>query len=146
MSIIAYLEALPAERKLIIQQLDESIQKNLKGKFEVGIQYGMIGYYVPHKHYPAGYHCNPKEPLPFIQLASQKNFVAVYHMGMYASPELLAWFEKSYAALGIGKPDMGKSCIRFKKIDKIPVDLIGELVSKMSVDEWIQLYEQNLRR
>jgi hypothetical protein len=146
MSIKAYLEALPAERKSIIQQLDQTIQKKLKGNFEAGIQYGMIGYYVPHKHYPSGYHCNPKEPLPFIQLASQKNFVAVYHMGMYASPELLAWFEKAYAALGIGKPDMGKSCIRFKKIDKIPVDLIGELVSKMSVDEWIQLYEQNLRR
>jgi hypothetical protein len=146
MSIENYLAALPEDRQQILKKLDQLIRKNLKGNYEVGMQYGMIGYYIPHKVYPAGYHCNPKEPLPFIQIASQKNFVALYHMGMYAELTLLAWFEEAYANLGIGKPDMGKSCIRFKKMDKIPFELLGELVGRMSTDAWIALYEQKLRK
>jgi hypothetical protein len=146
MSVEKYLADLPEDRQQVIKKLDQLIRKNLKGKYEAGIQYGMIGYYIPHKVYPAGYHCNPKEPLPFIQIASQKNFVALYHMGMYAEPTLLAWFEESYAKLGIGKPDMGKSCIRFKKMDKIPFELLGELVARMSTDAWIALYERMLKK
>lgn len=146
MSIENYLAELPEDRQQVIKKLDQLIRKNLKGKYEVGMQYGMIGYYIPHAVYPAGYHCNPKEPLPFIQLASQKNFVALYHMGMYAEPTLLAWFQEAYAKLDIGKSDMGKSCIRFKKMDKIPFELIGELIGRMSTDAWIALYERTLKK
>lgn len=146
MSVEKYLADLPEDRQQVLKKLDQLIRKNLKGKYEVGMQYGMIGYYIPHKVYPAGYHCNPKEPLPFIQIASQKNFVALYHMGVYAEPTLLAWFEESYAKLGIGKLDMGKSCIRFKKMDKIPFELLGELVARMSTDAWIALYERVLKK
>lgn len=106
------------------------------------MQYGMIGYGVPLAKYPAGYHCNPESPLPFMCLASQKNFIAVYHMGVYADPDLYKWFTEAYANENIGKLDMGKSCIRLKKMDKIPYDLIGELTAKMSADQWIELYEK----
>jgi len=108
--------------------------------------YGMMGYAVPHKIYPAGYHCNPKDPLPFIGLASQKNFIALYHMGIYADPKLLAWFQNEWKKHSTKKLDMGKSCIRFKKPEDVPVKLIGELASKMTVKEWIALYEKNLKK
>ena len=110
------------------------------------MSYGMLGFAVPHSKYPAGYHCNPKDPLPFMGIASQKNFIAVYHMGIYASPELLKWFTAAHAKASPKKLDMGKSCIRYKKPEDIPIELIGELAAKMSADEWISLYEQKLKR
>jgi Domain of unknown function (DU1801) len=110
------------------------------------MSYGMLGYVVPHSVYPDGYHCNPKTPLPFMNLASQKNFIAVYHMGVYAKKELLDWFVLEYPKYCKHKLDMGKSCIRFKKTEDIPYKLIGELTAKMSAEEWIDIYEKNIKK
>ncbi len=106
----------------------------------------MIGYVVPHSIYPDGYHCLPELPLPFVNIASQKNFIALYHMGLYADPEILDWFVSEYPKHSERKLDMGKSCIRFKKPEQIPFDLIGELMQKISVDDWIAAYEKNIKR
>ena len=106
----------------------------------------MPGYVVPHSLYPAGYHCNPSDPLPFMSIASQKNFVALYHMGIYADPELLAWFEAEYPKHSKTKLKMGKSCIRFKNLKNIPYDLIAELVTKMPPEKWIGVYDANKPR
>ena len=141
-----YISNLPPERQVVIQKLRKVISSNLPDGFEESFGYGMIAYIIPHSMYPDGYHCDPKLPLPFINLASQKNFIALYHMGIYASPELMEWFTKEYPKYVKTKLDMGKSCIRFKKIETIPYDLIGELVSKMSPEDWINLYETNLKR
>ena len=124
-------------RKVIIQ--------NLPKGFEETISYGMLGYVVPHSIYPAGYHCDTKLPLPFLSIASQKNFIAVYHMGIYADQKLLNWFVEEYPKHSKTKLDMGKSCIRFKKMDQVPVELIGELASKMSVEDWIGIYEREFK-
>jgi uncharacterized protein YdhG (YjbR/CyaY superfamily) len=140
-----YIAQLPEERVAAITQLRKTILKNLPKGFEETMSYGMVGYVVPHKVYPDGYHCDTKLPLPFLAFASQKNFVAVYHMGMYADPQLLKWFTEAYAKQVPGKLDMGKSCVRFKKPDQIPFELIGELVSKMTVKDWIGLYEKNYK-
>lgn len=110
------------------------------------MSYGMLGYVVPHKLYPDGYHCDPKLPLPFMNLASQKNFIAVYHSGMYADPKLMKWFTTQYGKRVEGKLDMGKSCVRFKKMEQIPFELIGELASKMTPEDWVKLYEKNVKR
>jgi hypothetical protein len=110
------------------------------------MSYGMIGYVVPHSKYPAGYHCNPKDPLPFLNIASQKNHIAVYHMGLYSKPDLLNWFTAAHAKASAKKLDMGKSCIRYKKAEDIPQSLIGELASKMTPDEWISQYEQAFKK
>ena len=139
----AYVAELPAERKEAFAKLRETISKNIPKGFAEGMGYGMMGYSVPHAIYPAGYHCDPKLPLPFVALGSQKNFIALYHMGIYASPELLKWFTTEYPKHCKAKLDMGKSCIRFKKPDDIPFKLIGELMKKMTVKEWIALYEKN---
>lgn len=141
-----YLEQIPEERKEAINQLRAVILKNLPKGFEETINYGMVGYVVPHKIYPAGYHCDPKLPLPFLGFASQKNFVSLYHMGIYASPELMQWFITEYPKHVKTKLDMGKSCIRFKKPDQIPFELIGELCQKISPQQWINLYENNLKK
>jgi|SRR5690349_13344349 len=141
-----YLDELPEDRKAAVTKLFKTIKKNLPKGFKEGVGYGMIGFSVPHSYYPKGYHCNPEQPLPFMGLASQKNFIAVYHMGVYADPKLLKWFTDAYKKAVPGKLDMGKSCLRFKKPDQIPFDLIGELSSKMTPDEWIEIYEKNLRR
>lgn len=138
-----YIKGLPPERKEAISKLRESILKNLPKGFEEGIGYGMMGYYVPHSIYPNGYHCTPELPLPFAGMASQKNFISFYHMGMYASPELLKWFTTEYPKHTKAKLDMGKSCVRFKKPEHIPYELIGKLMKKMSVKDWIKLYEKN---
>lgn len=138
-----YILELPEDRQLIIQKIREMILNNLHDGFDEVIQYDMLGYVVPHKIYPAGYHCDPKQPLPFIHLASQKNYISLYHMGLYADKALLQWFTSEYAKRCNYKLDMGKSCIRFKKMDDIPYDLIGELVSKMTVGDWITLYEKS---
>lgn len=141
-----YIAQLPEERKGPVQQLRQTIQDNLPEGFEEGINYKMIGFYVPHSVYPAGYHCDPKLPLPFINIASQKNFIALYHSGLYADQELLTWFQQEYPKHSKRKLDMGKSCIRFKKIEEIPYVLIGELVQKMSAKDWISIYETNVKR
>jgi uncharacterized protein YdhG (YjbR/CyaY superfamily) len=140
-----YIAQIPEDRKAPIKKLRAAIKKNLPKGFKETIGYGMIGYCVPHSLYPAGYHCKPEDPLPFIGLASQKNFIAIYHMGIYASPELLKWFTEAYSKLKGKKLDMGKSCLRFKNADDIPYELIGELASKMSPEQWIKIYEKNLK-
>ena len=136
-----YINQLPEERQAPMQKLRETIIGNLPEGFNEEISYGMIGYVVPHSLYPDGYHCDTKLPLPFINIASQKNFIAVYHMGIYAKPELLNWFVAEYPKHVKTKLDMGKSCMRFKKPEQIPFELIGELVQKMSVSDWIGTYE-----
>ncbi|MGE5107687.1 MAG: DUF1801 domain-containing protein [Sphingobacteriales bacterium] len=141
-----YIAELPAERQKAIIELRKVIMKNLPKGFKEEINYGTIGYVVPHSIYPAGYHSTPKLPLPFMNIASQKNFIALYHMGVYGSPKLLKWFTEEYAKAGVGKLDMGKACIRFKKPENIPYKLIGELASKITVDEWIATYEKNIKR
>jgi hypothetical protein len=138
------MEQLPEDRKEVVGRLRRVILENLPHGFEEQVSYGMLGYVVPHSRYPNGYHCDPKLPLPFINLASQKNFVAIYHSGIYASKELLDWFVGEYPKDISTKLDMGKSCIRFKKMETIPYDLIGQLCLKMTVEEWIDLYESNI--
>lgn len=142
----AYIAEMPEERQAAFSKLRAAIKKNLPKGFKEEMSYGVIGYVVPHSIYPAGYHCDPKLPLPFMSIASQKNFIAVYHMGVYAIPELLKWFTDEYAKQATGKLDMGKSCIRFKNPDKIPIKLIGELATKLAVDEWIMTYEKNYKK
>lgn len=144
-TVDGYMDELPEDRKTAMSTLRKEIKKNIPKGFEEAMGYGMMGYNVPHSIYPAGYHCTPELPLPFMGIASQKNFIAVYHMGIYADPKLLQWFTEKYAKLGIGKLDMGKSCIRFKKPEKIPFELIGELASKMTVQQWIDMYEANYK-
>ena len=141
-----YMEQLPDERKAAMKKLRAIIKKHLPKGFQECMGYGMMGYVVPHSKYPAGYHCNPKDPLPFLALASQKNFIALYHMGIYSDPKLLKWFQEAHAKASTKKLDMGKSCIRYKKPEDIPFELIGELVSKMTPDEWIAMYEKMLKR
>ena len=141
-----YIAQLPDDRKEIMKKLRKTIQDNLPEGFEEVINYGMIGYVVPHSLYPAGYHAKPELPLPFIHIASQKNFIAVYHMGIYANPNLMDWFTTEYPKHCKLKLDMGKSCIRFKKLDQFPFDLIGELAGKVSVKEWVKTYEKNIKR
>ena len=142
----AYMAEIPEERQKAFTKLRSVIKKNLPKGFSETMGYGMMGYVVPHSKYPAGYHCNPKDPLPFIGIASQKNFIAVYHMGIYADPALLKWFTTAHAKASPKKLDMGKSCIRYKKPDDIPFELIGELASKITPDEWIAMYEKVLKR
>lgn len=141
-----YVSQLPEDRQEPIKKLREIIKKNLSEGFEEGMLYNMLGFYVPHSVYPDGYHCNPETPLPFINVASQKNFIAVYHMGMYAKKELLDWFVAAYPKHCKYKLDMGKSCIRFKKINDIPYKLIGELTARISLKEWIDIYENNIKK
>ncbi|MCB9332150.1 MAG: DUF1801 domain-containing protein [Lewinellaceae bacterium] len=141
-----YILAIPEERRDAFTRLRETIQENIPDGFQEGMSYGMIGYVVPHSIYPSGYHCDPKLPLPFASIASQKNFIALYHMGLYANEELLKWFVAEYPKHSKTKLDMGKSCIRFKKPEAIPFQLIAELMQKMSVDDWVELYETHLKR
>jgi len=141
-----YIEQLADDRKAVIRKLRKVILDNLPEGFEETMSYGMIGYVVPHSIYPGGYHCDPKQPLPFLSIASQKNYIAVYHMGLYADNKLMEWFIEEYPRHTSFKPDMGKSCIRFKKSDRIPYDLFGELIRKMSPEEWIDIYKKNIKR
>ncbi len=141
-----YLESLPEERKHAISELRKVIRKNIPKGFSEVMSYGMIGYVVPHSIYPPGYHCDPKLPLPFLNIASQKNFIAVYHMGVYADPKLLKWLTTEYSKISKTKIDMGKSCLRFKKPEQIPYKLIGELAGKMTPAQWIGVYESHFKR
>ena len=139
-SIKDYISQLPEEWQIVIEKIRKVIQNNIPDGFEETLSYNMIGYVVPHSIYPKGYHVNPKLPLPFINLASQKNFIALYHMGVYSKPEIMDWFVSEYPKYCKRKLDMGKSCIRFKKMEEIPYQLIGELVRKISVEDWIDIY------
>ena len=138
-----YIAQLPEERKQAISLIRKTILDHLPKGFVEVIGYGMIGYVVPHTLYPKGYHCDPKLPLPFMNLASQKNYIALYHMGIYANQTLMDWFIDEYPKHCKAKLDMGKGCIRFKKTDQIPYQLIGELAGKISVEEWINSFETN---
>ena len=138
-----YINSLPEERKDAMTKLRKIIKKNLPNGFEEVMSYGMIGFVVPHSIYPKGYHCNPKLPLPFINIGSQKNYIALHHMGMYASANLLDWFVAEFEKVPY-KLDMGKGCIRFKKPEEIPFELIGELVKKMTVQQWIDIMEGSI--
>ena len=141
-----YISKVPSERTEAISKLREIVRDNLPSGFEEGIGYKMIAYYVPHSKYPDGYHCDPKVPLPFINIASQKNFIALYHSGIYADKNLLDWFVEEYPKHVNTKLDMGKSCVRFKKVENIPYELIAELCKKMTADQWIALYEKNIKK
>ena len=145
-SVDEYIDQLPEDRKIVLTKLRAIINQHLPEGFVEQIHYRMPGYVVPHSLYPDGYHCDTSLPLPFINIASQKNFVALYHMGIYAKLELLDWFVTEYPKHCKRKLDMGKSCIRFKKMDDIPYELIGELVQKMTPKEWIDMYEANVKR
>ncbi|WP_159471481.1 DUF1801 domain-containing protein [Dyadobacter sp. 3J3] len=136
-----YIDSLPDDRKSAVNELRKIILQNLPTGFTEVMSYGMLGYVVPHSIYPDGYHCNPSLPLPFMNVASQKNFIAIYHMGIYANPNLKEWFTNEYAKHMKTKLDMGKSCLRFKKINEIPFELVGELASKMTVQDCIGIYE-----
>jgi len=141
-----YLAQLPEDRKAPVEKLRQTILDHIDPKFQECINYGMLGYVVPLTTYPEGYHCNPKLSLPFMNLASQKNFIAVYHSGMYAKKEIYDWFVAEYPKHCTTKLNMGKSSVRFKKMDDIPYTLIGQLAAKMSVDEWITLYESQIQK
>ncbi|MGH9946030.1 MAG: DUF1801 domain-containing protein [Pyrinomonadaceae bacterium] len=136
-----YISSLPDYRKDAVARLRKIIKKNLPKGFKETMGYGMIGWVVPHTIFPAGYHCDPKMPLPFLSLASQKNYIAVYHMGLYSDPKLLKWFQDEWKKFSSKKLDMGKSCLRFKKAEDVPFDLIGQLASKITPKQWIKTYE-----
>jgi uncharacterized protein YdhG (YjbR/CyaY superfamily) len=144
-SVKDYLSKVPPERQEFFNKLRYTIIKNIPKGFEEQLSYGMIGYVVPHSHYPDGYHCDPKLPLPFVSIASQKNFIALYHMGIYADADLLDWFVSEYPNYCKRKLDMGKSCIRFKKPEEIPFELIAQLMKKMKMKDWVKLYEKNIK-
>ncbi|HEX8270470.1 MAG TPA: DUF1801 domain-containing protein [Flavobacterium sp.] len=141
-----YIGSLPDDRKGPMTAIRKALADNLPKGFSESMEYGMLSYSVPHSIYPAGYHCNIKQPLPFISVASQKNFIAVYHMGLYSDPAMLHWFTTEYPKHSATKLDMGKSCIRFKRVDAIPYELIAQLASKMTVEQWISLYESHLKK
>jgi hypothetical protein len=143
LTVDEYISQVPDSQREAIILLQKTILENLPEGFVEEMNYGMIGYVVPHSIYPKGYHCDPKLPLPFLSIAAQKNFIAVYHMGIYANPELLNWFTDEFPKYSKQKLDMGKSCIRFKNVAHIPYELIGELAKKVEVAAWISLYESN---
>ncbi|MFN3404275.1 MAG: DUF1801 domain-containing protein [Cytophagaceae bacterium] len=145
-SVSEILAGVPADRKEPFNKLHGVIMKNLPKGFEAAISYGGLGYVVPHSIYPAGYHCKPGEPLPFAGIASQKNTINFYHMGIYSDAKLLKWFVEEYPKHSKQKLDMGKSCIRFKKFDDIPYKLIGELMTKITVKEWVKIYETTMKK
>ncbi len=144
-SVDAYLAALPEDRRSALSAVREVITKNLPKGYQEGIQYKMIGYFVPHALYPAGYHANPKEPLPLLHLASQKGYMALYLMCVYADPELNAWFVDAYAKSG-KKLDMGKACVRFKRLEDLPLEVVGKVVAKVPVAKFVERYEAGLQK
>ncbi|MCI0340916.1 MAG: DUF1801 domain-containing protein [Planctomycetales bacterium] len=144
-TVAEYLAELPPDRREAMQAVRQVILANLDKDYEEGMQYGMIGYYVPHRVYPAGYHCNPKAPLPFACLASQKGYMAVYLMSVYGSPGENAWFREGWAKTG-KKLDMGKSCVRFKKLEDVALDVVGEAIRRMPVKRYVAGYEAVLAK
>ncbi|MDC0584355.1 DUF1801 domain-containing protein [Bacteroidales bacterium] len=145
-NIVEYIAQLPEDRQEVVLKLQEVINDNLPKGFSEELNYGMPGWVVPLTIYPDGYHCEKGTPLPFINLASQKNFVALYHMGIYADNEVLQWFTAEFPKHCKRKLDMGKSCIRFKYMDDIPYDLIGELARKFTAEDWIKVYEGRVKK
>jgi hypothetical protein len=145
MEVQLFIEQLEGPRKPEFLELRRVIVENLPQGFEETIGYGMIGYVVPHSIYPAGYHCTPKLPLPFINIVMRKDIITLYHMGLYSDEKLLSWFKDEYSKFTSLKLDMGKSCIRFKKSGDIPFTLIGALIQKVSVEDWVHLYEEKLK-
>jgi len=141
-----YLAELPEDRRIAMQKLRKVALENLPKGYKEVMSYGMLGYVVPHEIYPAGYHCTPNLPLPFFNIASQKNSINIYHMVLYGDKEMHDWFVSEYPKHCKSKLDMGKSCVRFKKLDDIPYDLIGELLSKITVEDWIERYELLLKK
>jgi len=141
-----YLKEIPKERQPFMTKLRQTILDNIPAGFSEQMNYGMIGYVVPHSIFPDGYHCNPELPLPFVSIASQKNFIALYHMGIYAQPELHNWFVTEYPKDCKRKLDMGKSCVRFKKMEDIPYKLIAELMQKMTLEQWVGIYENTYKK
>ncbi len=141
-----YLAQLPAQEQELLGQIRSALKEHLPAGFEETIAYGMIGYVVPHSLYPAGYHADPAQPLPFIALAAQKKHISLYHMGLYTDGELMNWFTEAYRRSTGSLPDMGKSCIRFKKTAAAPLGLIGELAEKITVEQWIKRYETQIKR
>ena len=144
-TVAEYIAEVPIERRAVIRRIRSAIKKNLPRGFREQMLYGMIGYVVPHSLYPTGYYCDPDLPLPFMNLANQKHYISLYHMGLYDGP-LLEWFQEQWAMVTDQRLDMGKCCIRFKKIDKIPIKLIGELAGKITVDQWLETYEEAAKR
>lgn len=142
-TIKEYLAGIPEERRAAFDKLRETILSNLPEGFEERMSYGMIGYVVPHSIFPAGYHCDPNLPLPFINIANQKGFIALYHMGIYADKNIHKWFVEEYSKSCFYKLDMGKSCIRFRKMEDIPYELVGKLMRKFTPKSWIKLYQDN---
>lgn len=140
-----YIESLPEERRIAISAIREAILKNLPEGFSEVISYGMISYVVPHTLFPQGYHVNPSQPLPFISIASQKNYIALYHMALYSNEKLLNWFKTEYPKHSQKKLDIGKSCVRFKNLKEIPFQFIGELAAKIKPQEWINIYQRSLK-
>ena len=145
-SIKDYTNSLASDRKTTITQLINVIEQNIPKGFEKVMNYGMPSFVIPHSIYPNGYHCDTTLPLPFIGVSNQKSSISLHHMGLYADPELLNWFKLEYPKHSNTKLDMGKSCIRFKKFNEIPYELIGILSNKMTVKNWIDIYEQNIKR
>jgi hypothetical protein len=136
-----FIANLPEDRNTAVTKIRGVILENIPKGFAETITYGMLSYVVPHSIYPKGYHCDPKLPLGFVSIASQKNFISLHHMGLYGNPKLLEWFVGEYPKHSKLKLDMGKGCVRFKKLDQIPYDLIGELMRKVTVEEWINCVE-----
>lgn len=141
----AFLEELPEDRKAAVANLRQVIRENLPEGFAEVMSYGMLAYVVPHSSYPAGYHCDPAKPLPFISIASQKGHISLHHLALYEG-SLLDWLTERWGQVTTRKLDMGKGCIRFKKPDQIPFELIGELASKLTPEEWVARYEQAFKR
>ena len=140
-NILEYKKNVPEDKKDVFDKLMKTVRENIPKGFSEELSYGIPAWVVPHSLYPKGYHCSPELPLPFVSIASQKNFIALYHMGIYSTTELLDWFMKEYPKHSKRKLDMGKSCVRFKKMDDIPFELIGDLMKKMNLKEWIEKYE-----
>lgn len=140
-NILEYKKNVPEDKKDVFDKLMKTVRENIPKGFSEELSYGIPAWVVPHSLYPKGYHCSPELPLPFVSIASQKNFIALYHMGIYDTPELLDWFMKEYPKHSKQKLDIGKSCIRFKKMDDIPFELIGDLMKKMNPKEWMEKYE-----
>ncbi len=143
-TVKAYLDSLPEDRRKIVSEVRKVIRKNLGKGYKEGMQYGMIGYFVPHSVYPPGYHCDPKQPLPFAGLANQKNHIGIYLFCLYCEPKMLSWFQNAWKSAG-HKLDMGKSCIRFKKLEDVPLDVLGEAIARVPVDLFVESYESNLK-
>lgn len=146
LDVAEFLANLPEDRRHAVAALRQAVRERLPKGFQETVAKGMLHWVVPHSTYPAGYHCNPADPLPFLSLANCKNSICLYHMGIYADPELHAWFASEYAQQVKTRLDMGKSCVRFKKPEQIPFALVGELASKITPAEWISRYEAAFKK